>query len=381
MKACRYWRGLDDVSASSASGTILSSPLQKCCAELELLGAAGRDAIVDLCLATADNFAEPKAIKSMGAEDYVSTADEEWERELYHGGGVFSDDDRMNARRACYRCLIDEIKAVSVSHLKGIGAGVVTALAASSVIHPDNQTKVITRMIERSVAGSKDPIFIEMLYGTLYDWNKELLLRLNLPSIETFLVRKDSLLLYNYLGTHRRANEACDLAAKLALSDGDVDIVDRIKYLVLAVSSLSEVDADGNIVAKSVELQDRLIIAEFQRSIYSALSADLEAIYSFGQVYEGAQKREIDALANLVQSLKFRLKSMSELFLQATEPYKLWDISLQLLFAAKSDDSALIARLWKSVIYRIIPDNSDVFEIGLFLQMKRSPQNIDIDLR
>jgi hypothetical protein len=381
MKASRYWRSLDDVTPSMTAGTITPSTLKKCCLELTHLGVTGRDAVVDMCLQTADNFVDASTLKAAGSVAYITGAEDDWERELYHGGGVSTAEDKAAGRRACYQCLLEEIKAVAVSHMKGIGGGIVSLSAASSVVPPDQQNKVIMRMIERAMAANKDVTFLEMLYDSLYEWNKDILLRLSSKSVETYLIRKDSNALFSYFGNHHRSVEACDLAAQLALTDNDMDINERIHYLTLANTTIVAMGIDDESSAKAIELQDRLIVAEFQRNILSVLSSDLEGITSIGGDLDAAQRRSVDALASLVRSLRYRLKSIGDLYLEATEPYKLWENSLQLLFAAKSDDYSLIVRLWKSVIYRLVPEHSDNFEMRLFLQSKRTPQNIEVDAR
>ena len=381
LKASKYWRSLDDVTPSMVGGSITFSTLKKCCLELATLGVTGRDAIVDICISTAGNFSDAQAVMTAGSGVYAVDINDDWERELYHGLGVSSSEDRLSGRRACYQCLLEEIRSIHVSHLKGIGAGVVSDIAASSVVSVEEQEKVTLRMIERAIGASRDNLFLEMLCESLFDWNKSLLMRLRGHGIETFLMRKDSMTLFNYFSSHRRSLDACNLAAKLALSDSDMDISERIHYFTLAVTSITAMGVEDDHSGRVIELQDRLIIAEFQRAAYNALNAELEAINSANANYDAQQRRGIDALANLVKSLRYRLKSISELYLEVTEPYKLWDLSLQLLFAAKSEDYSLVVRLWRSLIYRIVPDRSDVFEVGLFIQAKRSSQVIDIDVR
>ena len=381
LKASKFWRSLDDVTPSMVGGSITFSTLKKCCLELASLGVRGREAVVDLCLSTAANFAESPGLTAAGSGVYAIGGDEDWERELYHGGGVSSSEDRLVGRRTCYQCLLEEIKSVSVSHLKGIGAGLVSQTAASSVVPVEQQEGVTLRMIERAMGATRDDMFLEMLWESLFDWNKSLLMRLKAPSIESYLKRKDPMTLFNYLSTQRKSLDACNLALQLALSDGDVEISERIHYLTLAVTTITAMGVEDDPSGRIIELQDRLIVAEFQRAAYIALNSELEAINVANANYDAQQRRGIDALAGLVKSLRYSVKNISELYLEVAEPYKLWDLSLQLLFAAKSEDYSLIVRLWRSVIYRIVPDRSDVFEVGLFIQAKRSSQVIDIDVR
>lgn len=199
----------------------------------------------------------------------------------------------------------------------------------------------------------------------------------NSKALEDYLSRKDARLLYSYLEAHHRSREACSLALKLALTEGDpMDISERQHLLSLAASSAASSNDD-----RAVEIQDRLVVADFQKSILAVLSADLAAIQASGISLNDIQKKEVDELVNLVTSLRTRLKTISELYLQAAEPYKLYDIALQLLFAARADDQALVGRLWRSFIYRLVPDSAEGDTPKLFLQSKRDPQHIDIDQR
>ena len=136
-KASRYWRSADDVVTSSCV-------LKKCCGELALLGALGRDAIVDICIATAANFEDPRDLRAVGTSALLrgEADDSDKERELYHGigGAGMGPSERETARKACYSCLIDAIKA-SGSDVK-------------NVLH----------MVERCINTSKDGTFLTMLF-------------------------------------------------------------------------------------------------------------------------------------------------------------------------------------------------------------------------
>lgn len=68
--------------------------------------------------------------------------------------------------------------------------------------------------------------------------------------------------------------------------------------------------------------------------------------------YTESQRRSLDAMQAAVQRVRFKLLSISELFHEVCLPYKLWDLCLLILHVSKHSDTDLIARLWRSFIYR-----------------------------
>lgn len=67
-----------------------------------------------------------------------------------------------------------------------------------------------------------------------------------------------------------------------------------------------------------------------------------------------SQRRSLDAMQAAVQRVRCKLLSISELFHEVCLPYKLWDLCLLILHVSKHSDADLIARLWKSFIYRCV---------------------------
>ena len=63
-------------------------------------------------------------------------------------------------------------------------------------------------------------------------------------------------------------------------------------------------------------------------------------------------KENLEIMESNVYRLKYKLLTISELYHDICVPYKLWDISLLLLHASKSGDLDLVAKLWRSLIYR-----------------------------
>lgn len=121
---------------------------------------------------------------------------------------------------------------------------------------------------------------------------------------------------------------------------------------------------------------------ELQVLVYEALAGQLECILpTSSSSYTEAQMKEVDNMAALVHSLRFELKTISELFCLATDPYKLFDLSLRIIHVARNSDTQLINKLWKSLLYRLVPEKA-VSEIGqLFLETKRTAGDVIIDRR
>ena len=102
--------------------------------------------------------------------------------------------------------------------------------------------------------------------------------------------------------------------------------------------------------------------AEFQKEAHERLAKDF-ASYGYTTPsnrarFSESQRRPLDLLEMAVQRTRLRLLSITELFHEVCLPYKLWDLCLQLLHASKHEDSELVARLWRSLIYRYCCDTT-----------------------
>lgn len=69
-------------------------------------------------------------------------------------------------------------------------------------------------------------------------------------------------------------------------------------------------------------------------------------------VVSGDAKKQLDNLNSVLTRISSQLVDVSYLYNSVTEPYKLWEYSLLVLFICKHDDSALVSRLWRSIIFR-----------------------------
>ena len=197
-KAARYWRSLGDVTGEG-------SVLWDTCSQLNNLGGEAPERVVDVCMAASENFGGGKMASHGGdrtgrastlagaGEDFEQ---EDWERGLYHGGGVHTAEDRKAARKACYDCLLNEIRRVRVSPDR-LGGGVVTVQTDMST---DAENAVghtpMARMIAHALSTNEDELFHQQLYSFLMDIDREQLVYIQSRHIENFLREKDPLLLY-----------------------------------------------------------------------------------------------------------------------------------------------------------------------------------------
>lgn len=67
--------------------------------------------------------------------------------------------------------------------------------------------------------------------------------------------------------------------------------------------------------------------------------------------------------------------------MKAADRYKLWDICLLILKASHSQEPLLVQKLWRSIVYRQIPDFSQYVEGSAFLESKRNPVHVFLDRR
>ncbi len=88
--------------------------------------------------------------------------------------------------------------------------------------------------------------------------------------------------------------------------------------------------------------------ADFNSYNYS--SANTARMLSFTE----SQRRQLDLMERAVHRLGFQLLAITELFHEVCLLYKLWEVCLLLLHISRHEDHDLVARLWRSVIYRSV---------------------------
>jgi hypothetical protein len=157
--------------------------------------------------------------------------------------------------------------------------------------------------------------------------------------------------------------------AALARNEEDTDIALRINHFQKAVASAEKAIAylhgsknekiAAQLMADSLsDLKDTLEIAVFQQQALMKLAAEFDS-YNYTTPasrarYSDSQRRPLDLMEQAVVTCRFKLLSITELFHEICSPYKLWDVCLLLLHASKHDDSDLVGRLWRSLIFRYV---------------------------
>jgi hypothetical protein len=220
-----------------------------------------------------------------------------------------------------------------------------------------------------------------MLYSELYNHCKAILIQLQSKFIEEYLLGKDGDLAYSfytYNGLHMKA--ALFMDRRAFSTNTSYTLEARQQDLSRAVSSahraVAAAHSDGSAAATEMELlsqlEDKLEVAGIQQLVRNALVAKFES--SRDAQVSGLTPIEIQRgaeVSDLISQLSTSLVSVSELYNKATEPYKLWELSLMILHTCKHDDAELINKLWLSIIYRIVPFRSKNIIVNKILEEKR----------
>ena len=116
----------------------------------------------------------------------------------------------------------------------------------------------------------------------------------------------------------------------------------------------------------------------FQQMACSLLSDEYTYIQAQAKgKYTESQRAQVDKMGSSVHRLQVNLLSIMELFHEVCMPYRLWDVALMLLNTAKVEDDDLVAKLWRSLIYRIVPETGRTVESARFLEKKRKSNLIE----
>lgn len=93
---------------------------------------------------------------------------------------------------------------------------------------------------------------------------------------------------------------------------------------------------------------------ELQRNILQTLSEEYSLLTKEHkqQSLNSETERQYKLFGDNIHKLQYSLYSISDLFNSITEPYKLWEYSLIIIYLCKYDDMNLIQKLWKSIIFR-----------------------------
>jgi hypothetical protein len=307
-------------------------------------------------------------------------------RRLYHGGSspASSAAELEHSRRACYEAVLLQLRLLLVRVGNQLGAGVTRELLTSVASHEsdaDSESSsneaLAFRMASRAASLSSDIVFHDMLYSELYNHCKSILIQLQSKFIEEYLLDKDGDLAYSfytYNGLHMKA--ALFMDRRAFSNNASYTLEARLQDLSRAVSSahraVAAAHSDGSAAATETELlsqlEDKLEVAGIQQLVRNALIAKLESTESGTTPAEIQRRSDVNTL---ISQLSTSLVSVSELYNKATEPHKLWELSLMILHTCKHDDAELINKLWLSIIYRIVPSRSKNVIVHKILDEKR----------
>jgi len=113
-----------------------------------------------------------------------------------------------------------------------------------------------------------------------------------------------------------------------------------------------------NASEKLADLQDQLEVATLQRRLLEALVTSVDHLRSLVDAVEGAEA-EIAEREEGVSWLSTRLVTVSDLYNEQASKHRFWGLCLLALGICSHDDRDLIRTLWRSIIYKEVPLNSN----------------------
>lgn len=202
LGSAQYWRSVDTVRGETSELWL------KCAALLEL-EQAGRDGVVDLCLAAAENFSAPNdgfifSPSRAGADPFNQSRDlaslssgNAWEQHLYRDNATLSEVDRLAGEEACFHCLVQHILTVGAD-VRRLGAGIlpITFSSGENGDPLEVAQSAMHKMIVRAVAGCSNMLFHTLLGDRLLRDHQSVLLSVRSAHVEEYLSLKDVHLLY-----------------------------------------------------------------------------------------------------------------------------------------------------------------------------------------
>lgn len=323
----------EDYDRISERALQCDSPLAKACAFLVELGDVA--SLVDICLLTASNFGpsrsrefDPNSWRDPGINYH-------WEKGLYHkrhhAPGTVSSlssataiGTNVTSRDAVLTCY-----AMIFHHL-------------TRLLNSTDKYELGEKMVS-VCAASQDVDFLHRFFSRLLKRNHtDVLLRISSPVLEKWLAteKKENLeLLLRYYQVQEKNVEAGEVALKHAnKSELDLDLNERIEYLVYAVEAYSRAmsrgQGDQNVVQrKQRQGQERLGIARLQGRVLQTISST---------------KYELSSAD--VRPLQSGLMSADDLLNKFAIPYEMYEYCLLLLHACKHQDVVHIHQFWNSLL-------------------------------
>lgn len=204
-----------------------------------------------------------------------------------------------------------------------------------------------------------------LLHNSIYEWLLahdllEKYLGSSEPSLGNFLSRslvknENNLVIIDLLWKYHERNgqhsEAARILDNLASMNSDtIPLQQRIEYLARAVMCMRS-DTVGSSVNNGVllrDLEDKLEIARIQKKI-------LETISSLSS----------DAVClEAVKSLNYTLYNMTQLYLEYTDQFDLWECKLIILNSSHHNDPLLIESVWTHILDNELKDECTRYELA-----------------
>merc|ERR1711871_998715 len=268
----------------------------------------------------------------------------------------------------CYAVLFSKIKQVQEAEYIPVGIG---AVLHDTLISTSTSCKT---MIRRAVDCTKDHDFHHLLYKLLVQNNmSNFLLDLRTMHVENFLREEDPLRLYHYFYEQQRYQDAMDLMMRLACTDDEEDILNRVEYLNNAIDS-AEKSRKGMITGGSsgkqfrttseaiVSLREKLKMAIFQQN----LANQINYLRNF-TIPKNPEDSNIALFGDLWKKVNYSIMEYSDMFNEITQPFGLWEESLQILNICNYQDEELVKRLWLSIMVGAIPQTSSDPDLQRFI--------------
>ncbi|CED85089.1 Nuclear pore complex, Nup155 component (D Nup154, sc Nup157/Nup170) [Phaffia rhodozyma] len=258
----------------------------------------------------------------------------------YWEDGCISTDPRRVAyenRMHCYNCVFDTLLAFDEMLDEALAAKNGSEMSIESLrASAYNQS-----------LSSLDPLF----HVTLYDWlvGRQLtdqLLEIRTPYIEQYLAREPmtharSELLWQYYARNGHYARASVVQANLAQStELQLPLPQRLEYLTLAVANAKSSGSSASVSVEFVnDLEEKMEVAQVQIEV-------LRAIMAHQDINESLK-------VELTNELNSSLLTISELYLNFAEPYRLLECILLILHTSDHRDPALIVQTWEGIFDQI----------------------------
>jgi hypothetical protein len=285
--------------------------------------------LTELCLKVANNF-----------------LNNQQDNELYQRRNL-TDNIKLITNQYCYRLLLKYLNLL--------------------VNSKDSINKIVSYSVDNNYLALE---FCKGLYNGQADNWKDKLIQIREVFVEDYLANTDSQLLHKYYEVHKEFEKAADFAFRIATKDDDFNIDQRILFLKLSCDSIQKAcDKNDQLEWKKIFYFNKLITAKLQKDIYIVLNG----IYDNNK--DKLLQDQLLKLEEIFRRLLLSLFSSSDLLHKIALPYNLWEYCLQLLNTDDlivDRDPIFITTLWKSYIFKMIPQKAKTIIGKDFLKFKRN---------